>query len=45
MATKSKGPDLDAIAPEAVLPLQDWLKLLASRGVPMRTAMALAAKM
>lgn len=36
---------LDDIAPTAVLPLQDWLKLLSGRGVDMRVAMSLAAKM
>lgn len=36
---------LDEIPPTAVLPLQDWLKLLNSRGVDMRVAMSLAAKM
>lgn len=40
-----KGPDLDALPPEAVLPLHDWLKLISSRGVDMRVAMTLAAKM
>jgi hypothetical protein len=34
-------PDSD---PDAVIPLQDWLKLLQSNGVPMRAAMGLAAK-
>lgn len=32
-------------SPTAVLPLQDWLKLLAGRGVNMRVGMGLAAKM
>ena len=32
-------------SPTALLPLQEWLKLLASRGVDMRVAMGLAAKM
>jgi hypothetical protein len=40
-----KGPDLDALPPEAILPLHDWLKLISSRGVDMRVAMTLAAKM
>jgi hypothetical protein len=40
-----KDSRLDDIAPTAVLPLQDWLKLLSSRGVDMRVAMSLAAKM
>ncbi|KAL1412956.1 hypothetical protein Q8F55_000705 [Vanrija albida] len=31
-------------ADDAVLPLQEWLKLLQSHGVPMRTAMVLASK-
>lgn len=34
-------PDAD---PDAVIPLQEWLKLLQTHGVPMRAAMALAAK-
>jgi hypothetical protein len=40
-----KAIDLDAIPADALLPLQDWLKLLAGRGVEMRVAMTLAAKM
>lgn len=40
-----KAVDLDAIPADALLPLQDWLKLLAGRGVEMRVAMTLAAKM
>lgn len=40
-----QGPDLDAIPPGQLLPLADWLKLLSTRGVDMRVAMALAAKM
>ncbi|BEI80468.1 hypothetical protein CcaverHIS002_0109970 [Cutaneotrichosporon cavernicola] len=34
-------PDTD---PDAAIPLQEWLQLLQTHGVPMRTAMALAAK-
>ncbi|ORX37955.1 hypothetical protein BD324DRAFT_410162 [Kockovaella imperatae] len=33
-----------SVSPTAKLPLQEWLKLLSSRGVDMRVAMALAAK-
>lgn len=36
---------LDAIPPTTTLALQDWLKLLNTRGVDMRVAMGLAAKM
>lgn len=37
--TMSDKPD-----PDAIVPLQQWLKLLAEQGVPMRTAMQFAAK-
>lgn len=40
-----KTVDVNDIEPTAVLPLQDWLKLLSGRGVEMRVAMSLAAKM
>jgi hypothetical protein len=40
-----KAVDLDAFPAESILPLQDWLKLLSGRGVEMRVAMTLAAKM
>lgn len=40
-----KAVDVIDVASTAVLPLQEWLKLLASRGVEMRVAMSLAAKM
>lgn len=30
--------------PDAVVPLQQWLKLLTAQGAPMRVAMAFAAK-
>ena len=40
-----KAEEATDASPTAVLPLQDWLKLLSSRGVEMRVAMALAAKM
>lgn len=30
--------------PDAVIPLQEWLKLLQTHGVPMRVGMTLAAK-
>ena len=40
-----KTPSLDEVPPAAILPLQDWLKLLSGRGVDMRVAMTLAAKM
>ena len=40
-----KPNDLDEISATAILPLQDWLKLLSGRGVEMRVAMALASKM
>lgn len=39
------GARLDAIPATATLALQDWLKLLNTRGVDMRVAMSLAAKM
>lgn len=39
-----KTKDLASIPDDAVLGLQDWLKLLSSHGVTMRTGMALAAK-
>lgn len=39
-----KTKDLASIPEDAVLGLQDWLKLLSSHGVSMRTGMALAAK-
>lgn len=39
-----KTKDLASIAEDAVLGLQDWLKLLSSHGVSMRTGMTLAAK-
>lgn len=39
-----KTKDLASIPNDAVLGLQDWLKLLSSHGVTMRTGMALAAK-
>lgn len=32
-------------APDAQLPLQEWLKVLTGRGVEMRVAMSLAGKM
>lgn len=38
-------PPKEDPSPTAVLPLQDWLKLLAGRGVNMRVGMGLAAKM
>jgi hypothetical protein len=41
----AKDSRLDDYPATKVLPLQDWLKLLSSRGVDMRVAMALAAKM
>lgn len=34
----------DAADTDKILPLQEWLKLLASNGVPMRLGMQLAAK-
>lgn len=39
-----KTKDLVSVPEDAVLGLQDWLKLLSSHGVTMRTGMALAAK-
>jgi len=40
-----KTNDVDETSPTAVLPLQDWLKLLSGRGVDMRVAMVLASKL
>lgn len=40
-----KAIDVNEVSATTVLPLQDWLKLLSSRGVEMRVAMGLAAKM
>ena len=39
------GAETEAVSPTTVLSLQEWLKLLSSRGVDMRVSMALAAKM
>lgn len=39
-----RAKDLSSVPEDAVLGLQDWLKLLSVHGVSMRTAMALAAK-
>jgi hypothetical protein len=45
MSTEAKRPREESKPADAVLPLQEWLKLLAGRGVNMRVAMGLASKM
>lgn len=45
MSSDLKRPREEAKPADTVLPLQEWLKLLAGRGVNMRVAMGLAGKM
>lgn len=45
MSADSKRARDESKPADAIVPLQEWLKLLAGRGVNMRVAMGLASKM